>query len=144
MTHPAPSEHEKCCQSTDAGGPFKVLSHDESNHSDECSDHHHHVNTEETTGTRLLITLVLNLIIPIIQVIAGVFAHSMALISDATHNFSDFMAIFISYIAYRIGRKGATAENTFGYRRAEVMAVLLNVIILTGAEKTWIPGESCC
>lgn len=133
MTHPAHSEHEKCCQPTDTGGPFKVLPLDESDHSDECSGHHHHVNMEETTGTRLLITLVLNLIIPIIQVIAGVFAHSMALISDATHNFSDFMAILISYIAYRIGKKGATAENTFGYRRAEVMAALLNVIILAGA-----------
>lgn len=133
MTHPGHSEHEKCCQPTDTVGPFKVLPLDESDHSDECSGHHHHVNMEETTGTRLLITLVLNLIIPIIQVIAGVFAHSMALISDATHNFSDFMAILISYIAYRIGKKGATAENTFGYRRAEVMAALLNVIILAGA-----------
>ena len=43
---------------------------------------------------------------------------SMALISDATHNFSDFMAVLISYIAYQIGKKGATNQNTFGYRRA--------------------------
>ena len=133
MTHKDHNNREKCCQPKDAETPFKVLPHDDADHSDNCSGHHHHVNVEETSGTRLLITLGLNLIIPVIQIIAGVFAHSMALISDATHNFSDFMAILISYIAYRIGRKGATAENTFGYRRAEVMAALLNVIILTGA-----------
>lgn len=102
-----------------------------SERADECS--HHHVNIEETSGPRLLITLVLNLIIPIIQVIAGIQARSMALISDATHNFSDFAAVLISYIAYRIGKKGATAQNTFGYRRAEIMAALFNVMILAGA-----------
>jgi len=75
----------------------------------------------------------LNLIIPVIQIIAGTYAHSMALISDATHNFSDFTAILISYIAYRIGKKGATPQNTFGYRRVEIMAALLNVMILAGA-----------
>lgn len=106
--------------------------HREKNHQG-CSGHHHHVPIEDTSGKRLLITLVLNLIIPVIQVIGGVYAHSMALISDATHNFSDSTAIFISYIAYRIGKKGPTTQNTFGYRRAEIMAALLNVTILAGA-----------
>jgi len=112
---------------------FKTAPHNEAGHSEQCSGHHHHVDVEETSGTRLLITLGLNLIIPVIQVIAGTFAHSMALVSDATHNFSDFTAVLLSYIAYRIGRKGASLQNTFGYRRAEIMAALLNVIILVGA-----------
>ncbi len=132
MIHSTHNENDKCCQPTDAGKPSKEMDHDESGHSGK-SGHHHHVNVEDTSGTRLLITLALNLIIPIIQIIAGIFAHSMALISDATHNFSDFMAVLISYIAYRIGKKGATAQNTFGYRRAEIMAALINVIILAGA-----------
>lgn len=105
----------------------------ETGHTGECSGHHHVIDVQETSGTRLLITLALNLIIPVIQVIAGIFANSMALISDATHNFSDFTAILISYIAFRIGRKGATPRQTFGYRRAEIMAALLNVTILAGA-----------
>jgi cobalt-zinc-cadmium efflux system protein len=57
----------------------------------------------------------------------------VALISDAAHNFSDFTALLIAYVAYRIGRRGASPRNTFGYRRAEVMAALLNVAILVGA-----------
>jgi cobalt-zinc-cadmium efflux system protein len=94
---------------------------------------HHHVDMEDAAGSRLLITLGLNFIIPMCQVIGGVLANSVALISDATHNFSDFAAILISYIAFRIGRKGATVRNTFGYRRAEILAVLINVVLLTGA-----------
>jgi cobalt-zinc-cadmium efflux system protein len=59
--------------------------------------------------------------------------NSVALISDTVHNFSDFPAVLISCIAFRIGRKGATVFNTFGYRRAEIMADLINVLVLTGA-----------
>jgi cation diffusion facilitator family transporter len=94
---------------------------------------HHHAVSEHATGVRLLLTLSLNFIIPVVQIIGGLAAHSVALISDATHNFSDFMAILVSYIAHRIGKKGASLRNTFGYRRAEILAALLNVVILTGA-----------
>ncbi len=97
---------------------------------------------KDTAGTRLLITLVLNFIIPVVQVIGGVYANSMALISDATHNFSDFTAILISYLGYRIGQKGASAQHTFGYWRAEIMAALLNVAILVGAS-VYIVYEAC-
>jgi cobalt-zinc-cadmium efflux system protein len=93
-----------------------------------------------STGTRLLITLALNFIIPVVQVIGGLAAHSMALISDATHNFSDFTAILISYIALKIGKKGASLQNTFGYRRAEILAALLNVAILFGASAIIVYG----
>ncbi|MBW2568071.1 MAG: cation transporter [Deltaproteobacteria bacterium] len=96
-----------------------------------CSNHH--IDAKDTTGSSLLITLVLNFIIPVAQVIGGLLANSIALISDAAHNFSDFAAVLISYVAFRVGRKGASPENTFGYRRAEVMAALINGAILVGA-----------
>jgi len=129
-------KNSECDHSNHTAHSHTVSIHDESEHESEHPDEHsghHHVNIEETSGLKLLITLVLNLIIPIIQAICGIYAHSMALVSDATHNFSDFMAVLISYIAYRIGKKGATPQNTFGYRRAEIMAALLNVVILAGA-----------
>ena len=103
---------------------------------------HHHIDSIDTVGFRLLITLMLNFIIPVIQVIGGVYAHSMALISDATHNFSDFTAVLISYVGYRVGLRGASAQHTFGYWRAEIMAALLNVLILVGAS-AYIVYEAC-
>jgi len=103
-----------------------------------CS--HQHVDVKDTSGSRLLITLALNLIIPVAQVIGGVYAHSMALISDATHNFSDFVAVLLAYIAHRIGRKGASFQNTFGYKRAEILAATMNVAILIGASAFIVYG----
>lgn len=109
----------------------------EEHHNDAGNAHNHHhshgYDPEESTGSRLLITLALNFIIPVAQIIGGILANSVALISDAVHNFSDFTAILISYIAFRIGQRGATVFNTFGYRRAEIMAALINVILLTAA-----------
>lgn len=93
---------------------------------------HRHAEIPETSGTRLLITLALNMVIPAAQVIAGMAANSMALISDAAHNFSDFAAVLLAYVANRIGRRGASAGFTFGYRRAEILAAALNVILLFG------------
>lgn len=93
---------------------------------------HHHGTIPDTSGSRLLITLALNFLIPAIQVVGGIYAHSIALISDAAHNFSDFMAVLIAYIANRIGRRGASEGFTFGYRRAEILAAALNVMLLFG------------
>lgn len=95
-------------------------------------DHHHVEECAVPTGAgRLLAALALNLIIPAVQVLFGLRAHSMALISDAAHNFSDFTALLIAYIANRIARRGASVRNTFGYRRAEVLAALINAALLT-------------
>jgi cation diffusion facilitator family transporter len=107
--------------------------HTEDSHPHGCAGHHHGPALQDTSGPRLLATLVLNLIIPTAQIVGGVLAGSVALISDAIHNFSDFTALLISYVAYRIGRRGATVYNTFGYRRAEILAALINVALLAGA-----------
>lgn len=115
---------------------MKITAADDHDH-DHVTGHaygggHRHLHHRDTSGSRLLITLGLNLLIPTAQVLGGLYANSMALISDAAHNFSDFTAILIAYIANRIGMKGATSKNTFGYRRAEVIAAVMNVALLLG------------
>jgi cation diffusion facilitator family transporter len=93
-------------------------------------DHALPISSTDTSGFRLLVTLGINFVIPVVQIIGGVMANSIALISDAVHNFSDFIAILISYIALRIGRKGVSTRHTFGFQRAEILGALLNVAIL--------------
>lgn len=103
-------------------------------HREDC--HRHHVpafSGKAGTEKRLLATLALNLFIPLVQIAGGLFAHSMALVSDALHNLSDFTAVLISYIAHRIGKRGVTTRNTFGYRRAEVIAAMVNGAVLLAA-----------
>jgi len=104
-----------------------------SSHRHDHLTHAHSLNGEDTTGTRLLITLAINLLIPAAQIVGGIYAHSMALISDAVHNFSDFTALLIAYFAFRIGKKGASPQNTFGYKRAEILGAVINVALLAAA-----------
>lgn len=95
--------------------------------------HGHGLEVHEVSGSRLLLTMLLNLLIPSAQVAGGILANSVALLSDAVHNFSDFAALLIAYIAWRVGRRGATTRHTFGFRRVEILAALLNVLLLVGA-----------
>ncbi len=93
------------------------------------SEHHHH---HDLGGTKLLIAIVLNIIITVAQLIGGIVSGSLALLSDALHNFSDVMALFISWAAHRMAHKEADATKTFGYKRAEIVAALFNASVLVG------------
>jgi len=95
--------------------------------------HHHHKPRHDTTGRKLLLTLALNIIIPVVQLIGGLVANSMALISDASHNFSDSISLFIAYVANRMSKREATFTHTFGYHRVEIIAAVANVGLLVGA-----------
>jgi len=102
-------------------------------HRPDHSTHGYDLDRGDTTGARLLITLFINLLIPAAQILGGLYAQSMALISDAVHNFSDFTALLIAYFAFRIGKKGASPQNTFGYKRAEILGAVINVALLVAA-----------
>ena len=77
--------------------------------------------------------MVMNLIIPIIQIAGGIVSGSMALISDALHNLTDFASLVINYGALVIGKRGPTYTQTFGYKRVEIFATLISVALLYGA-----------
>lgn len=91
-------------------------------------DHHHH--TSEVKGTNLLISIFLNIGITVAQVIGGLYSGSLALLSDALHNFSDVISLVISYIANRLVKKEASLNRTFGYKRAEIIAAFVNAATL--------------
>ena len=95
--------------------------------------HHNHIDTQASWGRRLVASMVINLIIPIVQIWGGIVSGSMALISDALHNLSDFISLVINYAALLIGRRGPTHKQTFGYKRVEIFAALISVAILYAA-----------
>ena len=95
--------------------------------------HSNHNNTEASWGKRLIVSMVMNLIIPIVQIYGGIIAGSMALISDALHNLSDFISLVINYAALIIGKRGPTVKHTFGFKRVEIFATLISVAMLYGA-----------
>lgn len=86
---------------------------------------HHHKPT--VSRKNLLFSIILNLIITLAQLIGGLISGSLALISDAIHNFSDVISLIVSYIANILAqRKSQTIRRTFGYKRAEIIAAFFN------------------
>ena len=91
---------------------------------------HDHNHSTEVSGSRLLTTMLLNFFITLIEIIGSIFSGSLSLLSDAFHNFSDGIAIIISYIANRLSRKPNSLKYTFGLKRAEIIAAVINSSVL--------------
>ena len=87
------------------------------------SFHHTHNHFKEEN---LIIIMVLNFIITLIEVMGGLLSGSLSLLSDALHNFSDGISVIVSFIALRLSKGENTLKNTFGYKRAEILAALFN------------------
>ncbi len=77
--------------------------------------------------------MVMNLIIPLVQIAGGIFSGSMALISDALHNLTDFVSLAINYAALTMGLRRPTHKQTFGYKRVEIFGTVISVVLLYGA-----------
>src|SRR5579871_5619978 len=73
-------------------------------------------------------SIALTLALAAAEVVGGVFSRSLALLSDAGHNFADSLALVLSLFALYVQEKPATEEKTYGYHRAGVLAAFLNAI----------------
>jgi cobalt-zinc-cadmium efflux system protein len=91
-------------------------------------DHSHSHN--DLKGRNLFISILLNILITAAQVVGGLVSGSLALLSDALHNFSDVLSLIISYIANKLSKKKASIHRTFGYKRAEILAAFINAATL--------------
>ncbi|HSB00530.1 MAG TPA: cation diffusion facilitator family transporter, partial [Anaerolineales bacterium] len=78
------------------------------------------------TTRRLSFSLVLTLAFVIIEAVAGIFANSLALLTDAAHNLTDVIALGLTWFAVRITAQPANAQKTYGYHRAGILVALLN------------------
>jgi cobalt-zinc-cadmium efflux system protein len=95
---------------------------------------HEHIDehSDISTGnaTRLVLSIVFNLIITLTEIIGGLISGSLSLLSDALHNFSDTASLVISLIAFKVSTRGPDRKRTFGYRRAQIIGALINLITL--------------
>jgi cobalt-zinc-cadmium efflux system protein len=86
------------------------------------TDHYHNV----VSGKNLGLAILLNVGITLAEAVGGIISGSMALLSDAAHNFSDVLSLIISYFASRLSKRKATERETFGFRRSEILAAFIN------------------
>lgn len=91
---------------------------------------HAHTPTTGTTQQRLLLTLAVTLTILVIEIVGGVLANSLALLSDAGHVFTDLGALGLSFLALRLAARPATSRKTFGFHRMEILSALVNGVSL--------------
>jgi cobalt-zinc-cadmium efflux system protein len=78
----------------------------------------------------LRISLAVTVLYVVLLVVAGIRAHSLALLSEAGHNLSDFLALLLSLVAVYLEGRPPSATKTYGYRRAGVLAALVNALSL--------------
>lgn len=93
-------------------------------------NHHHHGDLSEIGERRLWWAVLANMLLTVAQVIGGMVSGSLSLVADALHNFSDAASLLIALVAIRIGRKPPDQFKTFGYKRAETVAALINLTTL--------------
>jgi cobalt-zinc-cadmium efflux system protein len=102
------------------------MPHEHEGHEHGSHQHNHHGLGEK----HLALTIGMNVFITVAEIAGGLLSGSLALLSDAIHNLSDVISLIISYIAIIIGKKDKNISKTYGYKRAEIIAALINVIIL--------------
>ncbi|MCK5395857.1 MAG: cation transporter [Gammaproteobacteria bacterium] len=93
------------------------------------SNHYHDIDSS-IGDRRLWFAIAMNILLTVAQVIGGLVSGSLSLIADALHNFSDAAALLIAWVARKTGRQPADRFRTFGYKRAEVIATLINLVTL--------------
>ena len=94
------------------------------------SEKHSHNHSHNVKGKNLFITIILNLIITLSQIVGGLLSGSLALLSDAIHNFSDVVSLVVAWWANKLSSKENSSDKTFGFKRAEILATLFNASAL--------------
>lgn len=96
--------------------------------------HHSHNHDHSITATNInkafIIGIALNFLFVIIQIIIGLSIHSLALLSDAGHNFADVGALAISLLAFRLMKVKSNKKFTYGYRKTSVLTAFFNAMVL--------------
>jgi cobalt-zinc-cadmium efflux system protein len=93
--------------------------------------HHHDLRSVSENGRRdLLIALSITILMMIAEIVGGLLSNSLALLSDAGHMFTDNLALLLSFFAMKFASLPATGRKTFGFYRLEILAALLNGVLL--------------
>ncbi len=93
-------------------------------------DHPGHSHAPQSFGFAFAVGVTLNSAFVVAELVFGYLANSLALVSDALHNFSDVIALLLAWGAGWLSSKRPTELHTYGYRRASILAALINAALL--------------
>jgi cobalt-zinc-cadmium efflux system protein len=93
---------------------------------------HAHAAGRAQDRSRLQLVLLLTLSVAVVEFVGALFSHSLALLADAGHMFTDTAAIVVALSASYVATLPASPRRTFGYHRTEILAALINAVVLLG------------
>ena len=91
---------------------------------------HGHLHLPAHFGRAFAIGTSLNVAYVVIQVVFGIWAHSLALLADAGHNLGDVLGLLLAWSAVHLGRRPPTERRTYGMKRSSILAALANAVFL--------------
>src|SRR5918994_3460358 len=93
---------------------------------------HDHGSTASANRRRLAAVLALSLGVLAVEAVGAIVSGSLALLADAGHVLTDVTGIALALVAIQVGRRPATSSRTFGYLRLEILAALVNGVLVGG------------
>jgi cobalt-zinc-cadmium efflux system protein len=96
------------------------------NHSHGHSHGHNHAHGE----SNLSVAFFLNLSFTVIELIGGIFTNSVAIMSDAVHDFGDSLSLGLAWYFARLSKKGSNKTYTYGYKRFSLLGAIINSVVL--------------
>lgn len=115
--------------------------HDQGDDHDDAHGHAHKPAPGASLDRTFVFALVVTAGYAVVELVGGLYAHSLALISDAGHMATDAAALFIGLMASRLARRPASASKSYGYGRAEVIGAFVNGLFML-AVVVWIIVEA--
>jgi cobalt-zinc-cadmium efflux system protein len=117
-----------CKQSCSSSGRQQ---HDHSSHSHHDHSHghshsHFDIGNLDNISMKLKISTLVTLLFVVTGIIAGIYSNSLALISDAAHNFTDSLALILALFSVWLQKRPASSTKTYGYHRAGILAAFIN------------------
>ncbi|MDO3627383.1 cation diffusion facilitator family transporter [Mucilaginibacter sp. BT774] len=101
-------------------------------HSHGHGHHHHHDHTPKLDhlNSAFIIGIVLNSAFVVLEVIAGLWSHSLSLLTDAGHNLSDVAGLALALLAFKLSKVNANQDYTYGYKRSTIIVSFFNALVL--------------
>ncbi len=91
---------------------------------------HGHGHTHSHGGGNIGMAFFLNLAFTVIELFGGLFTNSVAIISDAVHDFGDSLSLGLAWYFHRLSKRGSTPQYTYGYKRFALLGAIINSVVL--------------
>lgn len=105
--------------------PHMSGAHDHSHH-----HHHDHAPKLDHLNTAFIVGIILNSAFVLLEVVAGLWSHSLSLLTDAGHNLSDVAGLALALLAFKLTKVSSNSEYTYGYKRSTIIVTFFNALVL--------------